>query len=109
MSPAAARPGTNDRGRISAKWATETAPGLRRPSCAPVQPAEPVSRRRLIRFGAVAIAAALLVALAMRAVGAMTAVTALELEAIMGLLVWLVFGRTISATLLPRPRSTHDR
>lgn len=109
MSPAATRPGTNGRGRISATRATETAPGLRRPSCAPVQPAEPMSRRRLIRIGAVAVAAALLVALALRTVGAMTAVTALELEAIVGLPVWLVLWRRTGTTLLPRPRSTHDR
>lgn len=108
MSPAAARPATNGRGRIATR-ATEAPPGLRRPSCAPVQPAEPVSRRRLIRIGAVAVAAALLVAVALRTVGAMTAVRALELEAIAGLVVWLVFGRRISATLLPQPRSTHDR
>lgn len=39
----------------------------------------------------------------------MAEVTALELEAIVRLLVWLVFGRRISATLLPHPRSAHDR
>lgn len=108
MSPAAARPGTSGRGRISATMATETATGLRRLLCAPVQPDEPVSRRHLTRIGA-AIAAALLVGLALRAAGAMTAVTALQLEAVMALLVWLVFGRRISVPLLPRPQSTHDR
>ena len=94
MSPAATGPGPNGRGRICAP---------------PVQPAGPASRRRLIRIGVVAVAAALLVALALRTVGAMTAVTALELEAILGLLVWLVFGRRISATVLPEARPTHDR
>lgn len=106
MSSAAARPGTSRRSRFAATRATQT--GVRRPSCAPVRPPEPVSRRRLIRIGAVAIAAAVLVALALRAAGAMTAETALELEAIMGLLVWLIVWRRIRTELLPRPPSTRE-
>lgn len=51
-----------------------------------------------IRIGAIAIAAGLLAALVLRTVGVISGVTALELEAVVGLPVWLVVWRRTAAS-----------
>jgi hypothetical protein len=90
VSPAAAA-GATHRRRTSTTGRAEPVATTGDRSCCPPPPGRP-ARRHLVRIVPIA-AALLLTALVLRTVGVMSGVTALELEAILGLPVWLLLWR----------------
>lgn len=101
MSSGAATARTLGRGRTSAPRRAEPAAAAEGRSCGP-RPPDRRARRRLT--GIVAIAAGLLsVALVLRTAGPMSGLTALELEAVLGLPVWLLLWRRTRITAAREP------